>query len=219
MLEQKNNDTSEDRLMNLDELLSSSYDFVKKNPEKSLLSDYLAEISLLTSLDLWDDSVDRVNIMTSHSSKGLEFNAVFICGLEQSLFPLGRSMEDNDQLEEERRLFYVSITRCKKHLFLSSANLRRKWGKEVINKPSMFLEEIGYQDTSANRYSRSIDIEYEPDIPLLQLNMLVSHPKFGKGKIIDMRGSGKNAIVTILFQRYGIKKIAVAYTELDILEY
>ena len=219
MLEDSKEVLAEDRLMNIDELISSAYEFVKRHPDTPTLDSYLSEISLLTSIDLWDTASERVSLITVHSAKGLEFPAVFVCGLEQSLFPLAKAMGDTELLEEERRLFYVSITRCKKFLFLSSAKYRNRWGNEFRSQPSVFLEEIPTELlVREGNNAQGNDIQ-ENDIVGLMLNAIVWHPHFGRGKIIKLRGSGKNAIVTILFERYGIKKIALAYTELEIIGY
>jgi len=220
MLEDSKDPTSEDRLMNLDELVSSAYDFAKRNPDNPDLESYLSEISLLTSVDLWDVTADRVSLMTSHSAKGLEFPAVFVCGLEQALFPLSKAINNTELLEEERRLFYVSITRCRDYLFLSSARFRRRWGQEFTSEPSMFLQEIPEELVEKEGSAQMPTVEaVESEIAGLMLNARVWHPHFGRGKIIELRGRDRNAIVTILFERYGIKKIALAYTELEILGY
>ncbi len=214
MLEDSKEASAEERLMNLDELISSAYDFARRSPGNPTLEAYLSEISLLTSVDLWNEHSGRVNIMTSHSAKGLEFRAVFVCGLEQSLFPLAKALGDAELLEEERRLFYVSITRCKEHLFLSSARYRRRWGEESQAKPSIFIEEI-----PAELVERVAVEDEAGKIVGLNLNATVWHPRFGRGKIIEIRGFGKSPIVTVLFERYGIKKIDLAYIELEILGY
>ncbi len=132
---------AEDRWNNLQQLLSDISSYFTREPDGNL-DDYLQQITLLTDFDQKDLSNDKVKLMTLHSAKGLEFPVVFITGLEQGLFPLMRLENTNEDEEEERRLFYVGITRAKEKLFLSYANRRMKFGNNKIQIPSMFLTEI-----------------------------------------------------------------------------
>ena len=127
----KKQDTQEDleRVNNINEVLNSVDEFMTRNPE-ALLTDFLEEVSLLTGIDHWNDQENRVTLMTVHSAKGLEFPVVFLTGLEDGLFPLYNSLHDKNELEEERRLFYVGLTRAKQNVFLLYANNRRRSGAD-----------------------------------------------------------------------------------------
>jgi len=135
---------AESRRDNVQELVTNIQSFVER-AEDPTVSGFLREISLMTDIDGWDDDADALTLMTMHSAKGLEFRSVIICGMEDGLFPIIRSADDleNDaSLEEERRLFYVGITRAMDRLFLSYTRERRRYGGLVSSKPSRFLNEI-----------------------------------------------------------------------------
>ena len=146
-LESQNENTieSRSRLENIDEFLSVTQEFEKNNEDKSLIS-FLTDLALIADIDsMNDDEEDRddaVVLMTMHSAKGLEFPVVFIIGMEEGVFPHSRAFMDNEELEEERRLAYVGITRAEKRLFLSCARMRTLFGRTTANMPSRFLEEI-----------------------------------------------------------------------------
>ena len=131
------------RYENVQQLLNAIKEFVDdKEREDKGLGAFLQEVSLLTDSDKKDENVDSVTLMTIHSSKGLEFKYVYIVGLEEDLFPSGMMLNSRADLEEERRLFYVAVTRAEKHLTLSYANTRYRFGKLIDCKPSRFIEEI-----------------------------------------------------------------------------
>ncbi|OME02341.1 ATP-dependent DNA helicase PcrA [Paenibacillus odorifer] len=144
-LQNENTLESRSRLENIDEFLSVTMEFEKNNEDKSLVS-FLTDLALIADIDsVNDDEEDRsdaVVLMTMHSAKGLEFPTVFIVGMEEGVFPHSRAFQDNDELEEERRLAYVGITRAEKQLFLSCARMRTLFGRTTANQPSRFLEEI-----------------------------------------------------------------------------
>ncbi|AIQ55075.1 DNA helicase PcrA [Paenibacillus sp. FSL R7-0331] len=146
-LELQNENTLESRarLENIDEFLSVTMEFEKNNEDKSLVS-FLTDLALIADIDSMnndeEDRSDAVVLMTMHSAKGLEFPTVFIIGMEEGVFPHSRAFQDNDELEEERRLAYVGITRAEKQLFLSCARMRTLFGRTTANPPSRFLEEI-----------------------------------------------------------------------------
>ncbi|BFN37939.1 ATP-dependent helicase [Fidelibacter multiformis] len=136
----KNNE-NEDRLENLEEFVNSAGEF-EQNNEGATLEDFLQELSLLTDVDQWEDAADAVVLMTLHSAKGLEFPIVFISGLEDGLFPLERAKEKEEELEEERRLFYVGITRAMKHCVLTCVRRRLRYGQWMPSIASPFTQEI-----------------------------------------------------------------------------
>lgn len=140
---------AETRLENLDEFLSVTKRFddeYEENDDENALSDFLAEVSLLSDQDDLANNDDQVALMTLHAAKGLEFPVVFLVGMEDGLFPLSRALMEDDQLEEERRLAYVGITRAKRELFLTNAYSRMMYGRMQNNPPSRFLAEIDQDD-------------------------------------------------------------------------
>jgi DNA helicase-2/ATP-dependent DNA helicase PcrA len=141
MYEDIGTEESEDRANNIRQLLTDISIFFQENDEATL-DDYLAQTSLATDFDEKDINADRITLMTLHTAKGLEFPVVFIAGLEQGLFPLSRTEYDRDEEEEERRLFYVGITRAKERLYLTMAKRRMKFGEVSYQLPSNFLAEI-----------------------------------------------------------------------------
>ncbi|MFC5469788.1 DNA helicase PcrA [Cohnella suwonensis] len=143
-LQAENTLESKSRLENIEEFLSVTQEFEKRNEDKSLTS-FLTELALVADIDSMDDEEednDAVVLMTMHSAKGLEFPIVFIVGMEEGIFPSSRSLAEQDELEEERRLAYVGITRAEKKLVLTSARSRLLYGRTSMNPPSRFLEEI-----------------------------------------------------------------------------
>jgi DNA helicase-2/ATP-dependent DNA helicase PcrA len=130
---------AQNRIENIQEFLAGIEEFHSENPEGTL-QEFLAEVSLVADVDRWDTKRNSVTLMTIHAAKGLEFPVVFVSGLEEGLFPL--SSKDQDELEEERRLFYVAITRAKKKVYLSYAKQRYRFGKISFQSPSRFLSEI-----------------------------------------------------------------------------
>lgn len=149
-LRAENTIEAETRLENLDEFLSVTKRFddhyEPDEDESNPLSDFLAEVSLLSDQDDLDEDDNQVTLMTLHAAKGLEFPVVFLVGMEDGLFPLQRAMMDDNELEEERRLAYVGITRAKKELYLTNAYSRMMYGRMQNNPPSRFLDEIDHKD-------------------------------------------------------------------------
>ncbi|WP_458102863.1 DNA helicase PcrA [Enterococcus faecalis] len=147
----QNNLESQARLENLDEFLSVTQEFDKRfeaqnnddsNGEETKLADFLTDLALVSDLDNLEESSSQVTLMTLHAAKGLEFPVVFLMGLEEGVFPLSRAMLEESELEEERRLAYVGITRAEEALFLTNAYSRTLYGRTQYNRPSRFLEEI-----------------------------------------------------------------------------
>jgi DNA helicase-2/ATP-dependent DNA helicase PcrA len=147
-LQQENTLESKARLENIDEFLSVTMDFEKRNEDRTLVA-FLTDLALIADIDSMnkdeedaEKSKDAVVLMTMHSAKGLEFPVVFIIGMEESVFPHSRALADNEELEEERRLAYVGITRAEKRLYLTCARMRTLFGRTGSNAPSRFLQEI-----------------------------------------------------------------------------
>jgi len=138
----QNTEDSKERVENIQELLTTIHQFCEKKTN-STINEFLEEVSLLTSIDSWNDSTNHITLMTIHSAKGLEFPIVFITGLEDGLFPLFNSFDEPKKLEEERRLFYVAVTRAEEKAFLHYAtNRRRSSGASGLGQPSRFINEI-----------------------------------------------------------------------------
>jgi DNA helicase II / ATP-dependent DNA helicase PcrA len=169
-------------------------------------------------------------MMTVHSAKGLEFDAVFITGLEEGLFPHEQSVLERDGLEEERRLAYVAITRARHRVYLSHAQTRMLHGQTRYNIPSRFLEEIpqGLMKWLTPRFSRQkafqpdfsrqtlTSIPKRPrDIGGFRIGQNVMHPKFGSGVIIDAEGQGSEARVQVNFGNQGVKWLAISVAKLQ----
>ena len=220
-----------ERYENIRELLDSIDEFCNRRPE-SHLSDFLEEVSLLSDIDHWNDSDNRVTLMTVHSSKGLEFPVVFIAGLDDGLFPLYASIEVKKELEEERRLFYVALTRAQHRVFLLYAtNRRRMGGENVIGMPSRFigeippeyLEQIKFESALTRRVISSSTQQKRTKIEVtrtvttfddFKVGDMVEHSIFGLGKIMVLSGTGENQRVGVIFKDGTKKKLIVKYANL-----
>lgn len=140
-LSAESRDKGEDRLANLDELITAAHEFDASHPEATV-QEFLAEITLASPIDRWDESTGAVTLMTVHAAKGLEFPVVFIVALEEGLLPHSRALGNNNELEEERRLFFVGITRARRELYLSRCRVRSFRGQLQATQPSTFLSEL-----------------------------------------------------------------------------
>jgi DNA helicase-2/ATP-dependent DNA helicase PcrA len=161
--------------------------------------------------------------MTLHSAKGLEFSLLFLCGMEDGLFPHQRSLNDAAGLEEERRLCYVGITRARRELYLTHAEQRRLHGVETFATPSRFLREIPAELVEEVRpamvvsrpvYRRSAGLPAEGGV---RLGQRVRHGKFGEGIVLNSEGSGAHARVQVNFESAGTKWLVVAYANLELM--
>ena len=206
---------SDNRLENLEEFKSITKSFEDRDGLVSL-EDFLLEVSLLTDVSEYeDDDKNKVNLLTIHSVKGLEFDYVFIVGLEEGIFPHSNSFLLNSELEEERRLCYVALTRARIKLYLVNARMRMLFGHEGANPPSRFIGEInpklidGIEESKEkdfNSFVEKIDIasKYNEEDVDLKKDDYVYHEIFGQGKVIEVSGS----LATIAFKHpYGIKKL------------
>lgn len=176
------------RIENIEELLNGLKDFVEEQKEladtSGSLAEFLEDIALATDLDNEKGDEDRVALMTIHLAKGLEFPYVYVVGMEEDLFPSGMSMNTRAELEEERRLFYVAITRAEKQAYLTYAQTRYRWGKLIDAEPSRFIEEIDEQyleyltPVTEHRYKPLIDIDIFEDVDKSKLRL--RKPTVGK---------------------------------------
>lgn len=203
------------RLENLEEFKTITKNFEEKNGLISL-EDFLAEISLVSDIEEHKDNKDVVTLMTVHSAKGLEFDNVFIAGLEEGIFPHNNSLFDNDQIEEERRLCYVAITRSKKNLWLVNARKRSIYGDINYNMPSRFIEEINEENIEKDfvENTKKIVIDKSEVIDSTvdyNIGEKVIHDVFGQGVIIKVDKS----ILTVAFPHpHGIKKLLKGHRSL-----
>lgn len=198
----------------------------EQEQEQNSLEQFLEEMSLSSPADALTPEEEMVTLMTLHISKGLEFNTVFISGMEEGLFPLFQNT-DNESMEEERRLAYVGITRAEKSLFLSYAKSRHKFGKTQYNQPSRFLTELPDTDTvfqsfarksnfrsgkrkfaSYEKYSSSSTSSYQKKYAI---GKRVHHPHFGAGRIQQVEGSGEDLKISVQFSDKRVKKFIARY--------
>ena len=218
-LEEEGTEEAQTRLENVRELVTVAQEYEAATGDASLES-FLEHLSLVTDADTYDETADRVVLMTLHAAKGLEFRAVFLCGLEEGIFPHVRSLDDPRQLEEERRLAYVGITRAKERLHLTYARVRSLFGRSTANVPSRFLEEVPedvlervqpgprpWEAAAASRPTR--------DVPELSVGDLVRHRHFGTGRVLEVEGEGQTAVATVAFEGVGVKRLALGYAPLD----
>ncbi len=244
------------RMENIEALLNGIKDFVDTDVvleeenveeiENKSLAQYLQNIALLTDFDQDDgDDNNYITLMSTHSAKGLEFPSIFLVGLEENLFPSYMALQSDD-VEEERRLFYVAITRAEQFLTLSFANSRYKFGDIRYNNPSRFLEEISelhleksytsksekvntvsrsgvsgnFKKAVPKTYTTNIDpSSFAPSPPAsIQAGHKVLHLRFGEGKVLRVDGANDNRLATIFFQEAGEKRIALRFAKLQILK-
>ena len=211
-LEKEDSIESIARLENLEEFKSITMNFESRYGIISL-EDFLNEISLVSDIEEAKDNKDVVTMMTVHAAKGLEFDYVFLIGMEENLFPHSRSIESNDELEEERRLCYVAVTRAKKKLYITSCNTRMLYGLDNHNPKSRFINEISddyLDDIKITGNSKKSRITIDDSINY-SLGEKVKHSEFGLGVIVGIDKS----ILTIAFKHpYGIKKIMKGHSSI-----
>lgn len=220
------------RLENIEELKSSMRTY-EESAEEATLSGFLEEISLYTDVDKYEPDQDVVMLMTVHSAKGLEFSNVYLVGMEQGVFPGMRSMDAKDDVEEERRLAYVALTRAKKHLTISTTSSRMLFGMTMRNLPSQFLKEIDSSLIAVEKKQcpfgqKAVSRAPEPVQPMflqrqmtaqksakpspsgtidLQVGDRIRHKTFGEGTILSMEKMGNDTMLEIGFDLVGTKKI------------
>ena len=228
MLEAKPTEENKTRLENIRELKSSIHAYVQ-NADVPSLSGFLEEIALYTDIEQYNEGDDAVVMMTMHSAKGLEFPHVFLVGFEDGLFPGMRAIGDYEEMEEERRLCYVAITRAKENLTITCAKQRMLYGRTNAALSSRFLREIpedtmvrkgGYQVASANSgmyappkpttYKSAYSYSVAPDKSTrIELNKgdMVQHTAFGRGMVLSVVKMGGDALLEIAFDQIGTKKL------------
>ncbi|MFQ6607553.1 MAG: ATP-dependent helicase [Fidelibacterota bacterium] len=218
-----------ERLANVQELLNSIEDYCNANPDTGI-RDFLEEVSLLTDIDNWNRQANSVTLMTAHAAKGLEFPVVFIAGMDEGLFPLVRSFDSAAELEEERRLFYVALTRAQEKVFLHYATNRRKfngiYGMGIASRfvqeiPEELLERITFRSAVTRKLVRSRAGKYKlkqvrtvTSFNDLKRGDKVEHKVFGKGMVLSVSGSGESQKISVIFRGDIRKKLIAKYANL-----
>jgi len=218
-------DRGEARVENLDELVSAARGFAPEGAEDELppLESFLAHAVLESGEGQADEWEDCVQMMTLHTAKGLEFPMVFLCGMEDGLFPHQRSLNDIDGLEEERRLCYVGMTRAMQQLFLTYAEQRRLHGVDSYGQASRFIKEVPEELIEEVRprvqVARPVAAARlrpeEPAVAGVRLGARVRHGKFGDGVILNVEGNGPHARVQVNFEHQGTKWLMIQYAKLE----
>jgi DNA helicase II / ATP-dependent DNA helicase PcrA len=206
---------AEGRVENLGELVGVAHEFEARRPDDGL-ADFLEQVALVTEQDEYDEEQSTVTLMTLHNAKGLEFPVVFIVGLEDGVFPHYRSMGDPAQLEEERRLAYVGITRAQERVYLCHAWSRTLFGSTGYNPPSRFLSEIpsdlvkmvrSKKEETRTAYHAREPVQVAPGDTVI-------HDKWGEGVVISVSGGAGDAEATVAFEDVGEKRLILAYAPL-----
>ena len=226
---QQDNLEDNDRYDNVLEILNSIDEFMDRKPGASI-SDFLEEVSLLTDIDEWNTDDNYVTMMTVHASKGLEFPVVFVTGLEDGLFPLSIALNEQQIMEEERRLFYVALTRSQDMVYLLYATDRRRSGSDswggvasrfIKEIPQDFVENISFSSAMTRKIVKTktgaIKMKIKRTITTFddfKVGDLVEHAIFGEGKIMALSGSGENQRVGVVFKDGLKKKLIVKFAKL-----
>jgi DNA helicase-2/ATP-dependent DNA helicase PcrA len=221
------------RTENVRELMASGFEY-EERVEGATLERFLEEVSLIMDIDLWDDRKDAVSLMTLHNAKGLEFPVVFVAGVEEGLIPHHTSFEDQDEMEEERRLFYVGLTRAREQVILSLASGRRGFQGWVAQVASRFLEDIpqeylevltpGYaaydEDAhgSGERPRRHHSSWESGEEKVVRVGTRVKHPDWGTGRVVRCEGFGESLRLTVTFAPGITKRLLARYAKLELLE-
>ena len=218
-LESEDSLEAEVRLENLEEFKSITKAFEEQEGSVSL-EEFLLEISLVSDVEEYKDDPNRISLMTVHSVKGLEFNYVFVIGLEEGIFPHMNSLMESSDVEEERRLMYVAITRAKDDLHLINARRRTLFGKEQINPTSRFLSEIPKELLETNAPEEEKEVKEKIEVGEMfrdedvdyQVGDYVYHETFGTGKVVEVT----NTLVSVAFKHpHGIKKLMKNHKKLS----
>ena len=233
---QSKGDEGATRLENIAELGTNILQFSNENPDSGLTG-FLEEVSLITDIDNFDQNADAVTLMTVHSAKGLEFPYVFILGMEESIFPGMRASSNDEEIEEERRLAYVAITRAKEELFITNAKSRMLFGKTVRNRQSRFIDEIpnALKQVDDRTISSGAELansknQQKKDKPTLSgwkstpkvepvlldfgVGDRVEHKIFGIGNVVEAKTLGNDMLLEIEFEKAGHKRIMAKFAKL-----
>jgi len=215
-------DAETDRLENVDELVSAAAEYAQREPGGTI-DGFLEENALVSDQDTYDEQADAVTLMTVHAAKGLEFPCVLVTGLEEHLFPHALSLDTPEEVEEERRLFYVAVTRAQEELVLLHGRARLAMGRMMPALPSRFLDEI--PDDQLQVEDRTLDPWEDADGEVfdvhedlgggLRAGDRVRHQHFGVGRVVAVRQSGGATRVTVEFSEAGRRELSLAYARLE----
>ncbi|MCB6804645.1 DNA helicase PcrA [Veillonella parvula] len=230
-LEESTDPQDQARAENIGELLSVAKDFQDTNPSGTV-EDFLEQVALVNDVDSFEQEEAKVTLMTLHAAKGLEFPIVFLCGLEEGLFPHSRTLMNPEEIEEERRLAYVGITRAEKELYISHATTRTVFGRTSSYLPSRFIDEIPEELVDGLRAKRKVPDDIKRHVPQhmsvtsrpvtkpIVRNEVIAdwkvgdtaiHSKWGNGKVINVAGEGAGMKLTIEFPTQGVRVVMAKF--------
>ena len=230
-LEESTDPQDQARAENIGELLSVAKDFQDTNPSGTV-EDFLEQVALVNDVDSFEQEEAKVTLMTLHAAKGLEFPIVFLCGLEEGLFPHSRTLMNPEEIEEERRLAYVGITRAEKELYISNATTRTVFGRTSSYLPSRFIHEIPEELVDGLRAKRKVPDDIKRHVPQhmsvtsrpvtkpIVRNEVIAdwkvgdtaiHSKWGNGKVINVTGEGAGMKLTIEFPTQGVRVVMAKF--------
>ena len=230
-LEESTDPQDQARAENIGELLSVAKDFQDTNPTGTV-EDFLEQVALVNDVDSFEQEESKVTLMTLHAAKGLEFPIVFLGGLEEGLFPHNRTLMNPEEIEEERRLAYVGITRAEKELYISNATTRTVFGRTSSYLPSRFIDEIPAELVDGLRAKRRIPDDIKPTVPrhmsvasrpvtkpIIRNEVIADwkvgdtaiHSKWGNGKVVNVSGEGAGMKLTIEFPTQGVRVVMAKF--------
>lgn len=230
-LEESTDPQDQARAENIGELLSVAKDFQDTNPTGTV-EDFLEQVALVNDVDSFEQEESKVTLMTLHAAKGLEFPIVFLGGLEEGLFPHSRTLMNPEEIEEERRLAYVGITRAEKELYISNATTRTVFGRTSSYLPSRFIDEIPVELVDGLRAKRRIPDDIKPTVPrhmsvasrpvtkpIIRNEVIADwkvgdtaiHSKWGNGKVVNVSGEGAGMKLTIEFPTQGVRVVMAKF--------
>lgn len=230
-LEESTDPQDQARAENIGELLSVAKDFQDTNPSGTV-EDFLEQVALVNDVDSFEQEEAKVTLMTLHAAKGLEFPIVFLCGVEEGLFPHSRTLMNPEEIEEERRLAYVGITRAEKELYISNATTRTVFGRTSSYLPSRFIDEIPEELVDGLRAKRKVPDDIKRHVPQhmsvtsrpvtkpIVRNEVIAdwkvgdtaiHSKWGNGKVINVTGEGAGMKLTIEFPTQGVRVVMAKF--------
>ena len=230
-LEESTDSQDQARAENIGELLSVAKDFQDTNPTGTV-EDFLEQVALVNDVDSFEQEESKVTLMTLHAAKGLEFPIVFLGGLEEGLFPHSRTLMNPEEIEEERRLAYVGITRAEKELYISNATTRTVFGRTSSYLPSRFIDEIPAELVDSLRAKRRIPDDIKPTVPrhmsvasrpvtkpIIRNEVIADwkvgdtaiHSKWGNGKVVNVSGEGAGMKLTIEFPTQGVRVVMAKF--------
>jgi DNA helicase-2/ATP-dependent DNA helicase PcrA len=245
-LEKDDTVESRTRIENIRDFLSVALTFEEKNPESDM-EDFLASVSLLSDVDKTVEDDNLISLMTVHSAKGLEFPVVFLVGMEEGLFPISRSFDSDDDMEEERRLCYVALTRAKEVLYITSAEKRTIYGSTSYTIPSRFIDEMGdtIEKTETNKIFNVlgnnkeerpkeenllniVDYDINNFIPIkpvkrnisdvsIEIGSKVKHKKWGVGTVVQIKERDGDRELVIAFDNDGLKRLLQSIAPIEVI--